>query len=859
MNKKILYFFCFIISQNFFAQCLNTVSASSNKGGYFDSNDLDTYWYYTAPGGGSQSSTFSIDTSDFYYDEVGASAAGALKVVVSSSDNYLDNNVRMWTKNSNGCPYTIDGANEDWNVSFYIKGEVGDELEFHLVQNGSEGTSIASNSYKVRYKGWHYMRLKLSSTSSTASAGKLRINFKSPGTLRLDNIVLEKDTSGSSADNFNIWYVGDGTSGSNTANNSSGTFGQPFSSLKNAILNNTNYRPGDLVYVRSGTYKNDSHDGDNDDWPAETNPYTTTNSEGSDDNDPYFQINRYSKYDEDGNGSNGNDSGDLFLTDRNGSVNRPVIIKNYVNDSEVHDTPKILFDGSGGIVLGSGTEGSGANDYSLNYIIQHIEIAGFEIQGPNQNITYAEASRNRKNAIYRRNENASNTSALKNLYHGRGIVVWGGYYVNIHNNTVYDCPNSGIRFNNSDFVRVSHNTVYNNTCWSYNGESGIVIAQSRNRDSDDTATKIKMRIENNITYNNINKLVYYNPSYDCDTSGNYDVNKNSYACGGRDKIVDGSGCYITRNSYYSGDSGGSNPNYDPHGLYIGTFLFANNVSYRNGMNGVVVHKTDYANVYNNTVHKNGEVPSSADSDWVSANNHTYENSEGASSAWKTPLGSGRQNYTGIVVHSSSYVNVYNNISVAKNSNDQAYVNYVESGWSVSNVNFGSGKNIAGNGTTVAGGNQSLSASDFTQSNPQFVDDTNSTLSNRDYTLSNNSPAIDSADSTYAVENDINGISRPQGNGDDMGAYESLNTWTGSANTSWTNTSNWSAGIVPVSGRSPVISNTANDPVISSTVTLKDITVESSASLTIDSSGVLNINGTLTNSGEITVQGTLNVE
>ena len=179
--------------------------------------------------------------------------------------------------------------------------------------------------------------------------------------------------------------------------------------------------------------------------------------------------------------------------------------------------------------------------------------------------------------------------------------------------------------------------------------------------------------------------------------------------------------------------------------------------------------------------------------------------------------------------------------------------------SVSNVNFGSGKNIAGNGTTVAGGNQSLNASDFTQSNPQFVDDTNSTLSNRDYTLLNNSPAIDSADSTYAVENDINGISRPQGNGDDMGAYESLNTWTGSANTSWTNTNNWSAGIVPVSGRSPVISNTANDPIISSTVTLKDITVESSASLTIDSSGVLNINGTLTNSGDITVQGTLNVE
>ena len=53
----------------------------------------------------------------------------------------------------------------------------------------------------------------------------------------------------------------------------------------------------------------------------------------------------------------------------------------------------------------------------------------------------------------------------------------------------------------------------------------------------------------------------------------------------------------------------------------------------------------------------------------------------------------------------------------------------------------------------------------------------------------------------------------------MGAYESLNTWTGSANTSWTNTGNWSAGIVPVSGRSPVISNSANI-IISSAVTFK---------------------------------------
>ena len=51
-------------------------------------------------------------------------------------------------------------------------------------------------------------------------------------------------------------------------------------------------------------------------------------------------------------------------------------------------------------------------------------------------------------------------------------------------------------------------------------------------------------------------------------------------------IHDGSGVYITRNRYNSSDTSGSNPNNTD---YVGGFLFANNLSYGNGMNGVVVH------------------------------------------------------------------------------------------------------------------------------------------------------------------------------------------------------------------------------------------------------------------------------
>ena len=821
---------------------LNTVSETNNKGGYFDGSGLSTYWY---TGGGD--GTITADDTDFFFDTVGSTDAKSLKVVVDGDDDYANNNVRVMTKNSNSS-YLFDVSTSDsWNVSFYIKGEIGDELDFNIVKSGAEGTSLSSASYTIRYKGWHYMRLQLSTpTASHTNLGRLRINFKSAGTYRLDNVVLEKGT-------FNTWYVGDGTNGSSTSNGS-GTKASPFQNIDNAIQLNYNWSPGDLVYVRAGTYKNDNWDGTNDTWPD--NPSTT--SAGSDNNDPYLKIDRYTNYDSSGKGSaNG---GSKILADKNGSVDRPIVIRNYVDDNGIHETPKILFDGKAGFQFGSGTEGSNAGDDNLDWIVTFLELAGFEIQGPNQEITYAEASSNRTNAINLRTASSSNTSATRNMYHGRGIVVWGGYYVNIHNNTVYDCPNSGIRFNNSDYVRVSYNTVYNTTWWSYNGESGIVVAQSRNRDADTSSTKIKMRITNNITYANINKIVYFNPSYDCQTSGSYDPNKDDYACGGRNKIVDGSGCYITRNSYDSDDSGGSNPNYNPHGSYYGTFLFANNVSFGNGMNGVVVHKTDYANVYNNTVYKNGEVPSSNDSDWVSAGNHTYESSEGSSSDWKTPLGSGRQNYTGIVVHSSSNVNVYNNISFAKNSNDHAYVNFVESDWSVSSVNFGSNKNIAGSGANAAGGNQSLSASDFISSNGQFINADDNNLSNRDYKLSNSwSDAIDAADASYAPDNDVSGINRPQGNSDDMGAYELSNHWDGSESQAWTTAGNWGLNVVPTADKSPVIDNAGNSPLISTGVNIKDLTIKSGATLTIDANGTLTVHGILTNSGSITVNGNVTVD
>ena len=70
-----------------------------------------------------------------------------------------------------------------------------------------------------------------------------------------------------------------------------------------------------------------------------------------------------------------------------------------------------------------------------------------------------------------------------------------------------------------------------------------------------------------------------------------------YGCDVHDYIIDGSGCSITRNN-----SNGSGANAQiPNGQYKGTFYFANNVSYGNGLNGLVVHKPNNSIVANNTI------------------------------------------------------------------------------------------------------------------------------------------------------------------------------------------------------------------------------------------------------------------
>jgi hypothetical protein len=291
-------------------------------------------------------------------------------------------------------------------------------------------------------------------------------------------------------------------------------------------------------------------------------------------------------YRNDGYGSGDLMNGPAVYLNNSGTEGNPIVLTNHPGHS-----PIIEFDGAGGIL---------ANHLAF------VEISGFRIRGAGQEITEAEALAHRLN------------TPKPNYYNGRGIAIWGpAHYITVRNNIVHDCPASGIRINKGDYLTVSHNEVYHNTRYTSSAESALVIAEAQSIDDYDG---IKIRIENNRVWGNWNLIPFF-------TENPPDVGIEKYGTAEQDYIIDGSGVYMTRNKEYSN----------------GWFYLANNISFNNGINGLVVHRTDRAIVVNNTVYMNGA----------------------------TPLSSGRQSSSGITLNHADHVKVFNNIAWARFADDFA--------------------------------------------------------------------------------------------------------------------------------------------------------------------------------------------
>ena len=252
--------------------------------------------------------------------------------------------------------------------------------------------------------------------------------------------------------------------------------------------------------------------------------------------------------------------------------------------------PRIEFDGSAGI---SGMDMHG------------FEVRGFVIEGPSAGITHEEAMEDRL--------------LHSNKFSGRGIVVWGGDHIHIHGNTIFHAPNSGILVDGGDYCTVEENVVFNNTWWSSNAESAIVFAEAS---SIDTSDEVKTVIRRNTVYGNVNRIPYYNSNYDDPAylaANQMHLAREHYGSANQTFIIDGSGVYVSRNA---------------ESYAHGWFEISENVCYGNGINGLVVHKTDRALLWGNVLFNNGQVS-------------------------KDPPQS-RQPYAGLILNTANNVAVWNN-------------------------------------------------------------------------------------------------------------------------------------------------------------------------------------------------------
>ena len=483
----------------------------------------------------------------------------------------------------------------------------------------------------------------------------------------------------SSAFVFSQDYYVSNSLGSDT---NSGSLSSPFKTINKGI---SMVNAGGTVYVMDGIYQNENY--------GDVDISTNTNM-----NNPH-----------------------VANINKSGTEGAYITLRNYPGDS-----PKIQFDGSGGILIDDG----------MNYII----IEGFEVEGNAADITYDQAIADRNYKIQLAEDEDDSTNYNNTYFNGKGI--WGGYGAHhniiVRNNTVHDTSGSAIRFNDSDYITVENNIVYNSTWWTSSASSAIVFAETIALE-DDNGTDVKMIIRGNIVFNNWNRI----PFYASQLPDNSNPPSANYGTAEYNNILDGQGIYVTRS--------------DPE--YSGTFLFENNLCVNNGKNGINFdHSQSSSAIYqNNTLYYNG----------------VHEIIQDISVSEGNPAHNG-QNVAGIKANNVLNATVVNNIIVTRNSQ-----------WSALQLNDVYGTRTALNNIIVNGTyawpateeNNLINIDPLFISAPETVDGPID-MSGTDFSLTSESPAINAGNTGYSPINDIEGNLRPSSSAISSSSFEnSTGGWT----------------------------------------------------------------------------------
>lgn len=181
--------------------------------------------------------------------------------------------------------------------------------------------------------------------------------------------------------------------------------------------------------------------------------------------------------------------------------------------------------------------------------VAYITLRGFTVIGWNDTLVLSDAQTN-----------------LGPIYDGSGIIVDHSHHIILQDCIIHDFPNNGVLINQSDYITVQHCIVYNNAWYSSLNGSGINILNSQGIDG---TTIYKTFIQQNICYNNSNKITHRTTS----------------------NIIGGNGISITNNHN------------DLIG-YNGRTLLENNLCYNNGGDGILVINSAHVDVIFNTAYLN---------------------------------------------------------------------------------------------------------------------------------------------------------------------------------------------------------------------------------------------------------------
>jgi len=186
----------------------------------------------------------------------------------------------------------------------------------------------------------------------------------------------------------------------------------------------------------------------------------------------------------------------------------------------------------------------------------YVKLSGIEVEGVANKISYKDA--------------LANWWRGDKYYNGSGIVM-SGHHLEVSDCVVHDAPGSGISAKGWAHINIHHNIVYDCDWWTISGSKGIGVTDVNDVEGDE-ANQTTVRIEDNLIFNVESRIF-----------------SRVWGKGFAHLTIDeGEGILVQTNN----------------GDFSGRYLIKNNFLLYTGK-GVVVNKTDRADVQNNTLYDSG--------------------------------------------------------------------------------------------------------------------------------------------------------------------------------------------------------------------------------------------------------------